>query len=150
MWKQLFQATWKTFRTKFSGLLENIRRNQHLVESQANLIQFKQLKEANLVHFEQLFQELHTARLKAEAESRSFEDVEKSRRLGILRSWLSAAPASSDYENFIRKLKDYPESGLWLAHDDRMQSWLNPDTCGSPLLWVNGIPGAGASSLSPR
>ena len=150
MWKQLFQATWKTFRTKFSGLLENIRRNQHLVESQANLIQFKQLKEANLAHFEQLFQEMHTARLKAEVESRSFEDVEKSRRLGILRAWLSAAPASLDYENFIRKLKDYPESGLWLVNDDRIQSWLNPDTCGSPLLWVNGIPGAGESSLPPR
>jgi len=150
VWKQLFQATWKTFRTKFSGLLENIRRNQHLVESQANLIQFKQLKEANLAHFEQLFQELHAARLKAEAESRSIEDMEKSRRLGTLRAWLSAAPASSDYENFIRKLKDYPESGLWLANDDRIQSWLNPDTCGSPLLWVNGIPGAGASPLPPR
>ncbi|XTI89154.1 hypothetical protein V2W45_1469393 [Cenococcum geophilum] len=148
MWKQLFQATWKTFRTKFSGLLENIRRNQHLVESQANLIQFKQLKEANLAHFEQLFQELHAARLKAEAESRSIEDMEKSRRLGTLRAWLSAAPASSDYENFIRKLKDYPESGLWLANDDRIQSWLNPDTCGSPLLWVNGIPGAGALGKS--
>jgi len=130
--------------------VENIRRNQRLVESQANLVQFKQLREENLVHFEQLFQELQTARLEAEAKSRSFEDAEKSRRSGILRAWLSAAPASSDYETFSRKLKNYPGSGLWLVNDDRMQSWLNPDSCGSPLMWVNGIPGAGVSFLPLR
>ncbi|OCL10848.1 hypothetical protein AOQ84DRAFT_425849, partial [Glonium stellatum] len=113
IWKQLFQATWKTFRTKFSGLVENMRRHQRLLESQASLVQSIQLRELNIAHFEQLFQDL-------------------------------------DYENFSRKLKNYPESGLWLVNDGRMQSWLNPDMCGSPLLWVTGIPGAGKTILASR
>ena len=136
MWKQLFQATWKTFRTRFSGLLENLRRHRQLVESQASIVQF-----------EELFQELQRGRVRAEAEFRSLKDVEKSRRLNTVGVWLSAASASVDQEMYSKKRRKYPWSGRWLLNDNRFQAWFDPEACATPLLWVNGIPGAGVLSF---
>ena len=139
MWKQLFQATWKTFKTKFSCLLENLHRHRRLVESQANLAQF-----------EELFQELQRARINSEAEFQSLKDGEKSHQLNTVQTWLSAASTNVDQETYASKRKKYPTSGRWLLGDSRMRAWLDPEACATPLLWVNGIPGAGSVSFTPR
>ncbi|KAI9779019.1 MAG: hypothetical protein M1816_003779 [Peltula sp. TS41687] len=132
VWKQVFQATWKTFRTEFSGLFMNLQRHGRLLENHANLIQF-----------EQLYQELQIQRTAAEAEiCRNKAGEEGQRRLSVW-SWLSAARSESDQEKGVDTRKDYPDSGRWLLRSNLMQAWLNPEFCSTPLLWVNGIPGAG-------
>jgi hypothetical protein len=132
VWKQLFQATWKTFRTRFGGLLANLQRHGRLVESQANLIEF-----------EQLFEELERARVTAEAEYQRRKDDEDRHRRVMVRNWLSAASVEADQEAGINARKNYPESGRWLLGNSRMQAWLNAEFCAVTLLWLHGIPGAG-------
>jgi hypothetical protein len=54
---------------------------------------------------------------------------------------------SFDYEaeqSHHRKTRSFcKSSGAWLLKDHRFQQWLNPEDCSTPLLWLNGIPGAG-------
>jgi hypothetical protein len=128
VWKQLFHATWKSFRTQFSGILENLRRHRRLVEGQANLAQFE---------------EFQRARVTAEAEFRNLQDAEQRHRRITVRDWLSAANTDIDQEKGANVRSDYPNTGRWLLANHHMQAWLNPEFCSTPLLWLNGIPGAG-------
>ncbi|KAL1647099.1 hypothetical protein SLS58_002870 [Diplodia intermedia] len=42
VWKQLFHATWKTFRSKFEPTLNNLRRHKSLLETESNLLFLQQ------------------------------------------------------------------------------------------------------------
>src|SRR5579862_263597 len=94
VWKQLFHATWKTFRTKFSSILANLRRHKTLVESQANLIQFV---------------EIQKTRAAAEAQMRSMQKAEVEHMQIVVRSWLSPASSDVDQENAAKVRADYPD-----------------------------------------
>lgn len=132
VWRQLFQATWKTFRIEFSAILQNLQRHGRLVESQANLIEF-----------EQIFQELEKQRAAAEAEFESRRTQEERQRRIAVWGWLSAARTESDQEKGVDIRKEDPSSGRWLLRNSHMQGWLHPEFCSVPLLCVYGIPGAG-------
>ena len=129
MWKQLFQATWKTFRTRFHGILENLRRHKSLVESQASLL-----------HFD----EFQRARTAAEAEVRRIRAEEEKQRQVAVRTWLSAASTEVDQENYASIRAEYPDTGRWLLNQTYVQAWCDPDSTSTPLLWMKGIPGAGS------
>lgn len=114
----------------------NIQRHGRLVESQANLIEF-----------EQLFQELQRQRVAAEAEFKHGRAEEKRQRRIVVRNWFSAAGTDSDQVKGLETRKAYPGSGCWLLKNNLMQAWINPEFCSIPLLWVNGIPGAGTYTV---
>jgi hypothetical protein len=135
VWKQLFHATWNTFKTRFSGILENLRRHRRLIESQANVVQF-----------EQLFQELQRGTKISEAEFERLREEEKLWRLNFVKSWLSPANTNADQRICASKWRKYPMTGRWILDDSLMKAWLDYDTCVMNLLWINGIPGAGSSA----
>jgi hypothetical protein len=128
VWRQLFQATWKTFRTRFSGILDNLRRHKLLVESQASLTQFE---------------EFERARVTAKEEFRAMRDNEGKRRKIAVRDWLGAASSEADQENYANVRLQYPGTGRWLLQIQHVQAWLDPNSSSIPLLWLTGIPGAG-------
>ncbi|KAH8687413.1 hypothetical protein BGZ60DRAFT_363661, partial [Tricladium varicosporioides] len=136
-WRQLFHATWKTFRAEFSGLLANIQRHGRLVESQANLVEF-----------EQLFHQMEMGRVAAKADfQRRKEEEDRNRRISV-RNWLSAASTEVDQERGVTTRKNNPGSGRWLLGNNQIQGWFNPEFCSAPLVWINGIPGAGKTVLA--
>jgi hypothetical protein len=131
-WRQLFHATWKTFRVEFSGILMNIQRHGRLVESQVNLVEFEQL-------FHQM--EMGRAASKADFQRRN-EEEERYRRITV-RNWLSMASTDVDQEKGVAAREQNPGSGRWLLENNQVQSWLTPELCPEALLWINGIPRAG-------
>ena len=128
VFKQLFQATWRGFRSKIEHLKDNLRRYKDLIESRANIIQFEEM-----------------LGLKRQAESHFSEmrDADLSRRRRAVLQWLSPPNYQSIHEKNLETLSCYPGSGLWLLDDHRFQKWFHPLYCSSPLLWLNGKPGAG-------
>jgi hypothetical protein len=128
VWRQLFQATWKTFRTRFSGILDNLRRHKILIESQASLTQFEQFERARVI---------------AEEEFRVMRDNEGKRRKIAVRDWLGAATSEVDQENCANVRVQYPGTGRWLLQIRHVQAWLDSNSSSTPLLWLTGIPGAG-------
>jgi hypothetical protein len=99
-----------------------------LVESQATLIQFDQ--------FEQ-------ARITQEKEFQIMRQNEEKRQTIAVRDWLSAANTEADQENYGEIRAQYPGTGYWLLQRRHVQAWLDPNSPSTPLLWLNGIPGAG-------
>lgn len=131
----MFQATWKTFRSRFGPLIANLRRHKHLVESQASLAQFE---------------EIQKLRLQAESEFRSIREAEDRRRRSEVLEWLSPANVEEDQERRSLPRGRYPNVCSWILKEKSVHTWINPSkNHGKPLLWINGIPGSGTSSSLP-
>ncbi len=133
-WKQFFRSSWKTFNTNFQCILSNLSRHKNLIESQASLAEYEQAKLARL------------------AAQNSFEQTakgEKSRRLTAVIEKVHPPNILNDHEQAVEVRQEYPETGRWILRSDQLKRWMDPLTTDVPVLWVNGIPGAGMLNNYP-
>ncbi|KAI1682859.1 hypothetical protein KJE20_07591 [Pyrenophora tritici-repentis] len=133
MWQQFFQALWKSFDAEFSNILRNLREHMALIESQATVAQFA---------------EIIVTRARVELEFDRQRDEEIHRRRIMCHQWLVAANCGADQETYARVRQEYPGTGQWFLQKNRFRSWFDPNFCSTPLLWMNGIPGAGKTILA--
>jgi hypothetical protein len=129
VWQQLFQALWKTFEFEFDAILRNMREHMMLIQSQATITQFTEVLKTQEVA-------LHVLETQKENEIH--------RRRDVVRNWLAAANCEADQETYASIRRKHPGTGHWLLRNDRFSSWFDPMYCVTHLLWLNGIPGAGA------
>jgi hypothetical protein len=129
LWRQVFGATWKNYRSKFAGIIRNLPRHQQLIESQANLIQIEESQ-----------QERRLEEMRFEASM----EIEELQRLHAVSNWLKPTDVEADQTRFRKIRTAYPTTGRWLLKDQRFIDWFNPQYPAiPPLLWLNGRPGAG-------
>ena len=126
-WKQLFAATWKTYRTRFQSIINDIRRRKELIQSGANAVQFQMLEKSLAI---------------AELETQRQREVHDRERMSFVRDWLAAAPVQEDHEQSQSVRNAHAGSCEWVLDTARFQTWEDVGS-GSPLLWIHGIPGAG-------
>jgi hypothetical protein len=131
-WRQVFQAVWKGFTLKLDELKDNMERHRRLVESQASIVQFE---------------ESQKARKLAESQFRELQDVFVRRRWSEVQGWLSAYNSKIQHQLCTKAKEECPGSGQWRLTDVRFQKWSDLVYCSTPLLWLNGIPGAGKTIL---
>jgi hypothetical protein len=70
------------------------------------------------------------------------ENQQKTQHFDVL-NWLSAPVAALDQEAAAEVRREYPASGQWLLQDSKMTVWMDFNNSLVPMLWINGIPGAG-------
>jgi len=68
---------------------------------------------------------------------------QKNLRREIVNAWHCPFSCESQQETHLSTKSVCKDPGRWLLNDARFQDWLDPDYCSKPLLWLNGIPGAG-------
>lgn len=130
-WKQLFSATWKIFQEDIRPVLNDLRKHRELIERAANLRQIQASREERLLS------------------QASFAALEKEVNRSKIRTicvWLSATDSREDQENFSSKRRDITDSGKWVLEEPKIVTWLDPQNCGTPVLWMTGKPGAGGYS----
>lgn len=133
MWKQLFQATWKTHKSRYSSIISNIGRHRNLVDSQASIAQIEAFQESRKVD---------DARFYAEIEA---EDMNRFREVY---KWLKPANVETDQYQYLKLRADYPGTGRWLLDNQNFKDWFSPQfPTIPPLLWLNGMPGAGKNTI---
>lgn len=109
-------------------------RHRSLIESQASISQIEEFQESRRI-----------AGNRFETQTRN-EELVRSR---ALHGWLKAADVDSDQYHFAKIRADYPEIGKWLLKHATFKEWFDPQyAMAPPLLWLNGIPGAGKCSNS--
>ncbi|KAI9662395.1 MAG: hypothetical protein M1821_008562 [Bathelium mastoideum] len=134
MWKQLFDATWKTYKSRFSGIIDNMRRHRQLIECQASITQIEESREARRIE-----------------DARYEKDVmnEDLRRKQIVNNWLRATNVETDQYEHCKVRADYPGTGRWLLGNSMFKQWFEPSfPTIPPLLWLCGIPGSGKTILA--
>lgn len=128
VWKQLFQATWKGFVLKVQDLKDSLSRHRQLVESRATIVEIE---------------EIRSLRRTTEAKLESLQKADMARRKAAIFRWLSSADSEVIHERHLKARSDNLTAGQWLLDDHRFQKWFDPVYCSTPLLWMNGKPGAG-------
>lgn len=130
--KQMFQATWKSYKTCFDPLMASIHDHAMLVQNQATLAQIDEFRKNRLADCQQ-----HDAH-----------------RLREMYTWLrspdhdQASNADNDQYEYAKVRAHCPGSGSWLLGKQAFTEWMEPAFPAiPPLLWINGLPGAGASWL---
>ena len=136
VWKQIFQATWKAYKTRFDDLIRGIRRHSDLIVNQATLSQIETSQDERKLRDKQFLDQ---------------GEVENSRRRRELTGWLRSANVQNDQHDYSKLRAEYPGTGRWLLENQSFKDWFKP-LCQSipPVLWLNGIPGAGELSMATR
>jgi hypothetical protein len=132
VWEQLFWSTWKTYNTRFQGILNNLKRHKTLLEQQGNLL-----------HYHRFQMESH----RAEREYHEMEENERQKRLAAVTNWLSSANSRLDQADAERERENHPGSGRWRLDRAEVKTWLDSRRADIDMLWIRGIPGAGTFSL---
>ena len=129
-WKKLFHSSWKTFKTQFQYLLGSLSRHKSLIENQASLLDYEQSK---------------LARVAAENSFGDIAKAEKKRRSLAVTDKIRPPNSRIDQDKAKETRQEYPESGKWILRQASLRDWMDLNRPNLPLLWVNGIPGAGIS-----
>ncbi|TPX09019.1 uncharacterized protein E0L32_001720 [Thyridium curvatum] len=133
-WQRVFDESWNTCRTRCSSIVIRIARRRSLIESQASPPQIEEVRDSIQQDRENEDREVHQHDLK---------------RTRDVFNWLKPTNVDIDQDTFIQARADYPNTGHWLLEDSAFKDWFDPRYVTiPPLLWLNGIPGAGKTILA--
>lgn len=134
LWKQLWHATWKTQQSRFSSIISGMARHRALIESQAGLSEIADSQESR-----RLVDDRHNAEVQ-------YESLRRSRTVF---NWLRAPDVDGNQYNLTQMRANNPGTGRWLLDNQAFKDWFDPNYPKiPPLLWLNGIPGAGKTVLA--
>jgi len=105
-----------------------------LIESQANVLEI-QAAQAARSNAEEAFKQMFLA--------------QRNTQYNGTQDWLSAVNMNIDHEGYSAVRQEHPSAGKWMLTNDKIKSWLDPDSSTISRIWLNGIPGAGKNTLSP-
>ncbi|KAF4980975.1 hypothetical protein FZEAL_3132 [Fusarium zealandicum] len=137
-WKMVFKSTWKTFETKFDPILQSLARRRELLESEKG--------SASLYEIQRLRADIR-AMCDEQKKDANIRDDER-HRMNIRE--IKVKLQSPDYQlnqEVSAEHTDRSNSGKWIFADSQFQSWYSSDVLGSKVLYINGIPGAGKTTL---
>ncbi|KAF0324633.1 vegetative incompatibility protein HET-E-1 [Colletotrichum asianum] len=130
MMQQIFKATWKTYKTKFSDLLSAMSHHRELLLGSITLADMRQRRQAT---------EAQQLKENSEFHFRVRKEV-----IG----WLQSPNMKNEHQKLFQIRSEYPETGRWLFAKRQFKTWFNEFPSIPALLWLNGIPGAGKTVLA--
>jgi hypothetical protein len=137
-WRLLFTSLWKDFGGRFSGIVNDLKKQSDFVDREAASIDIVESKASRAQHQEDIKQQReHALMLLEERET----DARISRKRHAV-AWLSVDVRDQEqhYERISSRRHD--ETCKWVVKQLCMESWIRNDPK-NPLLWLNGKPGAG-------
>ncbi|KAI0968627.1 putative zinc finger protein [Xylaria arbuscula] len=133
-WTATFSETWGTRRDHTSSKISDIAQYRSLIESESTSVQVRDTQ--------------HVIQQSRQVEDDMVNEQDL-QRLREVSNWLNAATVRCDHDKNVSARVNNPESGRWLLEHTTFADWFNPKFPAiPPLLWINGIPGAGKSVLA--
>ncbi|KAI5861652.1 hypothetical protein GGS23DRAFT_576006 [Durotheca rogersii] len=139
-WKHIFHSTWKTFNTKFGPILHSLSKRRELLESEKS--------SAALLGIERLRQDFSDACKKHARQIAQVADERHRQRVSHICERLMPPNYQIDQEMSTED-RQGQNSGMWIFQDPSFRAWFSNDNdiVRHGVLYVNGIPGAGKTTL---
>ncbi|KAH8812890.1 hypothetical protein F5884DRAFT_318007 [Xylogone sp. PMI_703] len=131
--EQIFRAAWKTFKSRFQHILQDLLRHKLLIESQANALAIQEAQADRVTTWE-AFKQIFVA--------------QRNTQYLATQEWLSAVNMKVNQEGYAAIRHEYANTGKWVLTNNHVKSWLDPDNGTVSRIWLNGIPGAGKTILA--
>ncbi|KAI0155131.1 hypothetical protein GGR57DRAFT_464218 [Xylariaceae sp. FL1272] len=131
-WKKTFRASWASFTYQLQPIKDNLHRNKRLIENNVSLVEFQQI------------QDLRSGALQTFQTNASAQFL--FHRATVMQ-WLGSYDCRIQHEKHQKIRSVCKSPGVWLVNDPQLRTWLAPES-EAPLLWLNGVPGAGKSVLA--
>ncbi|GAT24770.1 hypothetical protein RIB2604_01806010 [Aspergillus luchuensis] len=131
MWKQVFQATWSTYKAKFGPVVDSLKRHKQVFGDRLTFAQLENIRSEGI------------------RSSEALKKLQKDEEMGQLRDiqcWLNSADIASDQDTFTSVRSRNTQAGIWILRHQLYCAWKERKA--QPMLWVNGIPGAGKTILA--
>ncbi|KAI6776492.1 hypothetical protein HG530_000437 [Fusarium avenaceum] len=151
-WKRLFKWTWGSFKRQIKPIIESLRRRQeYLSDDKLQLHSILQGVQDSDIHarsqFRQLEAGLDNIRTTLADEQLIAKTSQDREMRAFLERKLHVSNLTTDY------LLDSPElsietSGHWIFSNSEFRFWEARDTQQNKVLFLNGCPGAGKSTLA--
>ncbi|KAK8130901.1 hypothetical protein PG984_007339 [Apiospora sp. TS-2023a] len=132
-WQQLFQGVWKSFELRIKEIKRDFSQHRYLIENRASLIEFEEVQRIR-------------KQIKDGFSQGAQATLDRQHREVL--QWLAPTLPWERHEIHRRPREEDSAAGKWLLDDTRFQMWSDKDYCATPLLWLNGKPGAGKSVLA--
>ncbi|KAH8586238.1 hypothetical protein B0O99DRAFT_644911 [Bisporella sp. PMI_857] len=132
-WKRFFEASWKVFAPAIDHIERNLEHYRRLVTSRVSITEFEAIQNHR------------------QTTTNTFEKQMKDHnalRQDTVKAWLRHFDCKGQQESYRDTRSICRDPGRWLLNHPLIQDWFNPDFCPEPLLWLNGIPGAGKTILA--
>ncbi|KAJ8131792.1 hypothetical protein O1611_g1828 [Lasiodiplodia mahajangana] len=144
-WEIMFGSVWKTFDTKFGPILKSLENRCKLLEAEkasATLYEVHALRRKIItMHDEQV------QRAKEEVQ-RINEEVQEKHKARVSRIKDDLDPPKYEEDQEIAMDGRYNDGfGSWIIANSVFAKWSKKDRPGHDVLYVNGIPGAGKTTL---
>ncbi|KAK2060826.1 hypothetical protein LY76DRAFT_509171 [Colletotrichum caudatum] len=139
-WKLLFLTSWGRFQRRFDNVLDDLDRHGDLIDKQANAL--------NIFEAQQMHREIRDWKEKS-IESLSIQEKEQSgKQYQAIAAWLKYDDSDqlSIFDSISTEVNNFPGTCSWFIQHPKVQSWLQR-RADAPLLWLQGIPGSGKSSI---
>ncbi|KAM0431863.1 hypothetical protein ACHAPT_005115 [Fusarium lateritium] len=137
MMRQFFRSLWKDFKSRFQGILNDLKRQKDLVQSHADQVHIHNYEVDRL----KIFEEFEQARMKRAAEKKAF-----------VVQWIAAPQTILDHEYLcgIRQQHydaTHRRTGQWILDHEEVKAWMAQQVPKSSSLWITGIAGAEVVNL---
>ncbi|KAM0794096.1 hypothetical protein BDR22DRAFT_815754 [Usnea florida] len=136
-WKIVFDSLWKTFRLRFQGILESLRKHRDLIDAEANAIGLAEAKAWRVTQLD------HIRQWRADR-AYDIETMERERLTSQTRAAMTWFNANEDQENIYAKISRACDGSdnHWILKEPIIISWLGQGVRDHSVIWLNGKPGA--------
>lgn len=144
-WFILFLSLWKDFNSRFSNIIDSLKKQRDFVDTEAASLDIVEAKESRV----KLQYDIERRQKESNEALELNERNDKIARLQHSIEWLSVDDTAqeTEYERMFRRRHE--GTCEWIERLPQINNWLKDDTK-HPLLWLSGKPGAGIMSLSTR
>lgn len=127
-WKITIKLAFRTFRSMFGDVLENLERSKDLLYKSADIASFREAQDSR-----SLFKQQFDAQERKEMNDRRLIALE----------WLSHESCDKFHEELQETRRKYPDTARWIFQEREVNEWLGGRQARDQPFWISGIPGAG-------
>ncbi|KAI1196743.1 hypothetical protein F5X97DRAFT_202231 [Nemania serpens] len=159
-WKTVFYSSWKTFKTKFGPILNNLKRHRELISDEKLTIAISEVRDFRSEvqdtrkfleeKLEALSKQMKQLQLEEKEESTQKLQEQRSRRLQFVLNKFDVADYQRDLEHARREHRRHINSGKWIPDHPQFKEWADLTITRNSTLYLNGIPGSGKTILTSR
>ncbi|KAH6958961.1 hypothetical protein DER45DRAFT_613462 [Fusarium avenaceum] len=137
-WKTIFKAAWKTFETELGPIITSLASRRALLESEK--------ASASLYEINNIREKISSVYQEQQCQARIHRDERHRTYMREIKVKLQS-PEYQINQEISTESRGESQSGQWIFKHSKFEPWYDSSTLGSMVLYINGIPGAGKTTL---